>query len=237
MCFRKSCRIFGVVSYIVLNCILLSAAETEGQRLLAVFDLTSDGSLSSTELKTISDTISILANDQKAYTQFSREMMPELFNQIAIDHTALACSDMQCLLLLGNLIGAEVVIGGFITTTGKKTAIELQLIDVTEKRTLQTVSMTSTANRLDFTKTELPNLVKQLFRSPKDTSPVTTKHPGRKSIFASPLLYTGTALVSGGVAAAYYFLVYKKEGETPQGGDDKKPLPLDDIPIPTRGTQ
>jgi hypothetical protein len=133
-------------------------------------------------------------------------MLPELFNQLALDQSALVCSDQQCLILLGNLIGAAAVLGGSITTTGKQTTIELNLVDVSGKRTINNVLLTSVAKKSDFFENELPALVKNLLSSRANTSPLASKSSVKhKSVLSNPLLYTGALLVGGAAATRTIF--------------------------------
>lgn len=237
MLFLGSMRAICLAFSIVLCSLFFLFAEATEPKLLAVFDLASDGTVSIKSIKAISDRISELVQGNESYTQFNREMLPELFNQLALDQSALVCSDQQCLILLGNLIGAAAVLGGSITTTGKQTTIELNLVDVSGKRTINKVLLTSVAKKSDFIENELPALVKNLLSSRTNASPLASKPSvKRTSVLSNPLLYTGTLLVGGAAATAYYFLVYKKSDDHENAGQPvNEPLSLDDIPIPTRG--
>jgi hypothetical protein len=113
--------------------------------------------------------------------------------------------------------------------------IELNLIDVAEKKKISTVSITSTANKTDFLNKELPQLVKKLLDPDQPSQTVVIK---KKRVITNPFLYAGTILAGGAAASAYYFLVYKKD-DTQQTtpGPDNTPLSIDDIPMPGRGPE
>jgi hypothetical protein len=220
---------------VCICCLFFSVPESAEPKLLAVLDLASNGSIPQKNLKMLSDKISEIVNSDSTFVQFNREMLPELFNQLALDQSTLVCSDLQCLVLVGNLIGANVVLGGNATSIGKQITIELNLIDVTEKKSINTVSMTSTANKAEFTSKELPRLVKNLLDPDKPSQKVVIK---KKRVITNPFLYAGTVLAGGAAASAYYFLVYKKDDEKqPTPGPDNTPLSIDDIPMPGRGSE
>lgn len=236
MIYKKLIRPFSFTFALVLFGVYLSSGASPEQQLLAVFDLTSDSSISSKNLKAISDKISVLIEHDSAYSQFSRDMLPELFNQLAIDHSALICSDPQCLILLGNLIGANAAIGGFIKRSRERTIIELSLVNVSKKQIINTVSLTTAASITEFKEKELPELVKSLLGSRTNSSPLQSKSLKKKSAFSNPMLYIGTLVTGGAAAAAYYFLVHKKDDDHQTIGQPAtEPLSLDDIPIPARG--
>lgn len=236
MIYKRSINPFCFTFALLLFRVFLSSGASLEQQLLAVFDLTSDSSISAKNLKAISDNISVLVERDSSYSQFSREMLPELFNQLAIDHSALICSDPQCLILLGNLIGANAAIGGFIKRSRERTMIELSLVNVSKKQIINTVSLTTAASIVEFKEEELPELVKSLLGSRTNTSPLRSKSLKKKSAFTNPMLYVGTVVVGGAAAAAYYFLVYTKDDNHQSVGQpSSEPLSLDDIPIPARG--
>jgi len=229
---NKSGLIKTTLTALVIICgFLISFSESAEQKLLVVMDLYSDGSVTDDNIRSISDKISEIAANDSTYTQFSREMLPELFNQLAIDQASVKCSDRQCLALAGSIIGANAVIGGTISMNRKQMKIELNLVDVTAKASLNSVSILSSSKKSVFLEKELPAFVNNLLDS-NVSPPAKVKTAGKNRFFSSPFLYATMALAAG-AAAAFYFV---NDRDHSSGNGESIPLTLDDLPSPTRGS-
>lgn len=137
-------------------------SESAAQKSLVVIDLSSDGTVSAANIKTISDKISDAVSAHGGYTQFSRKMLPDLFRQLKADQSAVHCSDPQCLAVVGNFIGSNFIIGGMASLNQKQMSIRLHIVDVKSKNKLNSVSVASTAKKDIFLAKELPALVYRL---------------------------------------------------------------------------
>lgn len=169
-------KITNTKKYLVQNIfylIVISAISSTGQSYLAVMDLVSDGSVSKSSLITISDKISQSVNESK-YSQFDRTVLPELLKQFNMDDSTIACYDPQCLILIGNLIGANAVIGGILSRNNDFVNIKLNLVDASNKITLNTVSIKSASPKTEFLETEIPELVNRLFSGPQNVQSTVT---------------------------------------------------------------
>lgn len=214
--------------------LLLPAAFACGQNLLAVLDLQCDGSIPEKNVTAVSDRISEIIAKDTTYMQFERSMLPELLQQLSIYESAAECSNVQCLLVIGSLIGANYITGGSIRYDNRKTDIELHLVDVAGKKAVNSVSLQSKLPLQECVKTEIPALVTSLLHgTPGQGSAVAEK----KSIFKSPFLYIGTALVGGAAAGAYYYKFHYNETSDNPGESISSEVPLDDAPQRTRSSE
>jgi hypothetical protein len=219
-------RIFGGVRAALCATLLLTSL-VRGQNLLAVLDLENDGSVTQGEVTAICDRISGVIAKDSTYMQFERSQLPELLKQLYIEESATACSDPQCLTVIGSLIGANFVVGGSIRKNGRETVIELNLVDVAKKKAMNTVGISlKTSALLD---SEVPSLVKKLMDLDlHGTQKVASAE--KKGFFANPLLYIGTGLAGAVAGGAYYYVYYYKNDNT-NGTND---ISLDDAPARER---
>jgi|GEM_PF-2300260 len=217
------------VSGVILFCALIVSGSF-GQNFIAVLDLVSDGSVSPKVVREISDRISeSIASEDPSYMPFEREYIPELLKQFAVDQSATACSDPQCLTLMGSMIGATTVVGGSISRSKGETFIELNLVDVAQKRALNSVSFSSKAKKSVLLQSEIPALASSLL-SPD--SRVAKRKPGKKrGFFRNPVTYIGTALVGGAAFGAYY---YMSNNGGPDGKESTEEIPISDAPVRSR---
>lgn len=215
---------------------VLTLSVSAQQNLLAVLDLASDGSIPGKNLSLISDKISEVVAADGTYMLFTRNTLPELLKQFSIYESAAACSDQQCLVVTGSLIGANTMIGGSIKYEKNLTEITLNMVDVAGKQTINSVTMSTGSKKADFLKIEIPALVQSLL-NPGKVSPQ-PKLAAKKNFFTNPFLYAGTLLVGGAAAGAYYFKFYRHDDEgdgEPEIEEKDLPLSMDDIPVRTRG--
>jgi len=206
---------------------LLLCFQVNGQNLLAVLDVVSDGTVPAKNCTILSDTISAVLARDTTYMQFDRAMLPDLLGQLSVKDASTACSDPQCLALIGNMFGANYVIGGFVRYKDNLTEIELNLVDVGDKRALNTVSMKTGSRKKIIFSSEIPALVKDLL-NPHATPPPTKLIAEKKSVLTNPLLYVGTLLAGGLGAGAYYYKYYYQPSHTPT---PDKPDPV--VPEPS----
>lgn len=233
MLYRSCCTL-------VFICLLTFSASA--QKLLAVLNLVTDGSVPQKNLTIISDTISAAVARDSTYVQFDRAMLPDLLKQLMLDESSISCSDPQCLTIVGGLIGAEMMIGGMIKYANHATTIELNLVDVAERKAINSVSLSSGAKKSTLLGSEIPALVQSLLSAP-NSSPQAVVPPAQQnpSILKNPLLYVGTFLATGAAAGAYY---YKYHYRADDGGDpdpvdppivnDSPGLSMDDVPVRKR---
>ena len=228
--------------YTVSLLVLFHTAFAAGQNLLAVLDFECDGSVPQKGITAVSDRISQTIAEDSTYVQFQRSQIPELLKQLSIDESASSCSDKQCLTVVGSLIGANYMVGGSIRYKNHETSIEISLIDVAEKKVINSVSFSSGSKKKALFDTEIPALAKSLMNPAMQNPPVAGKKR-KKSFLANPFLYIGTGvagIAAGG--ACYYAFVYKRSAADGGGGgvndpDDPSDLSLDDAPARTRGEQ
>jgi hypothetical protein len=221
-------RLFGGVR-VALCATLLLTALVRGQNLLAELDLENDGSVTQSEVSAICDRISKVISKDSTYMQFERAQLPELLKQLYIEESATACSDPQCLTVIGSLIGANFVVGGSIRKNGKETVIELNLVDVANKKAVNTAGLQTKAQMNVLIESEIPALVKDLLAAEKNNSQKAASN-GKKTFFANPLVYIKTGLVSAIAGGAYYYLFCIKSNSTDKNND----IPLDDAPVRRR---
>lgn len=222
--------------FIVLSILIFFSQNNinaEENSLLAVIDVASNGTISKKNCKRISDTISAVVSRNSTFIQFDRTMLPELLNQLSVQESVTSCSDPQCLLLIGNLIGAEAVIGGFIRYRDKLTQIELNLISVSKKRALNTVTMSTGSGKRTFLKRELPILVRNLL-NPDAPPPPSKLIAEKRNILTRPIFYISTVLIGGAATGTYLYLngdldPYLGRSDTPQ----PDPSLFDNLPVRT----
>lgn len=160
-------------------------------------------------------------------------MIPELLKQLSISKSSAECSNVQCLLVIGSLIGANYITGGSIRYNKRKTDIELHLVDINSKKAVNSVSLQSKLPLRECAETELPALVNSLLRG---TSAKETTVAGKKPIVKNPFLYIGTALAGGAAVGAWY---YKRHYRSADGKASSGPqeISLDDAPVRKRETE
>lgn len=219
------------VCLLTLLLVLSGASIALGENLLAVLDLENDGTVSAKSIGIISDKISASIKNDTNYLQFDRSSIPELLQQLSIDQSATACSDVQCLTVIGSLIGANTMIGGTFRFAAKTTTIELNLVDVAAKKALNTVYLTSKSNKRDILEIEIPKLVKDLFSAEPQKQPK-QEIVRKKTLLTNPLLYVGTLFVGGAAAGAYYYKNYYNPAASPS--PDNSELPMGDAPERSR---
>lgn len=219
------------VRLLALSLLLSGASIALSENLLAVLDLENNGTISPKNIGTISDKISASIKNDTNYLQFDRRQIPELLKQLSIDQSATACSDPQCLTVIGSLIGANTMIGGTIRYAAKTTTIELNLVDVAAKKALNTVHLNSKSNKRDILEIEIPELVKNLFSAEPQKQPK-QEIVRKKTLLANPLLYVGTLVVGGAAAGAYYYKYYYNPAAT--RSPDNPELPMGDAPERSR---
>ncbi len=230
--YAKKCRKKikrGIQSALIA--ITLLTVQGRGQSLLAVLDLASDGSVPKKEITAISDKISGVIADDSTYIQFERSQLPELLKQLYIEESAAACSDIQCLIIIGNLIGANFIVGGSIRRTGKETEMSLNLVNVEKKQAMQNVAFKTTLKPYDILEMVIPAKVEALMTpGVKHKSKIAASAKGKKGFFTNPLLYIGTGLAGIAAGGAYYYFHYYKQPEV----DVTNEISLDDAPVRRR---
>jgi hypothetical protein len=219
----------------VLPLVLLLVSLSAGQNLLAVFDLQSDSSVSARTVSEISDRISAVIAEDSTYFQFERAQIPELLKQLLIDESASACSDVQCLTVIGSLIGANFMVGGSIRHKGRETSIELNLVDVAAKKIKNTVNLQCRSSKNALLETEIPALTKALMSSPSNK----IARPGsgnkeKKSVLKNPLVYIGTGVAGLAAGGVYYYFNYYKKGDAAPESSANGEISLGDAPARTR---
>lgn len=218
-------------SVATLFCVLFVSGSF-GQNFIAVLDLVSDGSVSPKVVREISDRISeSIASEDSSYMPFEREYIPELLKQFAVDQSATACSDPQCLTLMGSMIGANTIVGGSVSRSKGETFIELNLVDVARKTSLNSVSFSSRAKKSVLLQSEIPALASSLL-SP-DSRMAKRKSGKKRGFFRNPVTYIGTALVGGAAFGAYYYMSNYggPDGEEEHTGE----ISISDAPVRSRG--
>ena len=191
------------------------------QDLIAVLDVVSDGTVPANYCTIISDTISAIVARDTTYMQFDRAMIPDLLGQLTVKEAATACSDPQCLVLIGNLIGANLVIGGFIRYNNNLTEIELNLVSIEERRALNTVSISTGSKKSVILTSEIPALVSSLL-NPDVPLPPTKLVAEKKNFFTTPWPYAATLFAGAAGAGAYYYqYIYKPNRDGKPDNPDK----------------
>lgn len=198
-------RFFLAVCIVTVFIFLQSSSAASKPRLLAVVDIASNGTISKKICRRISDTVSAVISRDSSCVQFDRSMLPELMKQLSVEESMTSCSDPQCLLLIGNLIGADFVIGGFVRYKDRLTQIELNLISVSKKRALNTVTMSTGSGKRAFFRRELPLLVGNLL-NPDAPPPPSKLVADKRNIFTRPIFYISTLLVGGAASGAYLYM-------------------------------
>lgn len=228
--------------------LFLNVFPLSAQNYLAVMDLVSDGSVNKSALVALSDKISQSIPDN-SYSQFDRSIMPEILKQFSLDDSSFACYEPQCLIVIGNLIGANTLIGGFISRNNNETSLTLNLIDVASRSTLNSVTISSNSPRSQFLQTEIPGIVNKLLNKSQNLPPPVSamNNPvsspsskagterseknlkSGKTRNAKPAVFSsiGGAVGLGIVGLVLYF----------KNSDDGKesPISMDDVPVRVHG--
>lgn len=215
----------------ILLITIIYAVPSSGQNFLAVMDLVSDNSISKKGIIAISDKISQSITDSK-YSQFDRLILPELLSQLNIEEPFSACYNPQCLILAGSMIGANTIIGGFVSHNNNGIDIRLNLVDVKNKITLNIISVHSTSQKKAFMETEIPEIIKKLFSPSQNVniSSSTDNSKKKKTIFSRPPFYGGIAIIGLiGAGAIYYYQNYYKTNQS--NSDEDPPLSMDGAPV------
>ncbi|MBD3419294.1 MAG: hypothetical protein GF398_04165 [Chitinivibrionales bacterium] len=212
----------------LMLCILLACPiHSNAQKLLAVLDLDADGKISKDICNEIADKISEQAKTDTRFTVYDRSMYPYLFSSLDIDNID-TCSQPKCLTEIGNLIGANIVVGGTIEQARRQFHVYLMMVDAA------TGMITGNADfTIDPTKTgtrDLTIAVNALLNAYGTRTPekfkVRTKK--EKGFFRKPLVWVNIGVIgAAGAAAAVYFAL---EGSGEQDGK----LSMDDAPLRVR---
>lgn len=220
--------------------LLLWAGMTGGQNLLAVMDLQNTGNVSQQLIGDVCDKIGASLAADTNYMLFDRTMIPELLKQLNIGQSAASCSEIQCLSLIGSMIGANTVIGGTIAQTGKTTEITLNCVDVAGKKLKNTVSLSAKTSVELLIDKEIPALAKSLMQTTAPQS-VAVENDEEKNMLHNPLMrnplsYVGVVLLGGAAAGAYY---YKYHNNSVEGADgpDVVDVPKDPVQPPEESTE
>jgi predicted outer membrane repeat protein len=202
-----------------------------------VLDLVSDGSVSKNSCYLLSKKVNKVLISDGRYKLFDRKILPELLKQYAIDTLSQKCCDQHCLIEIGSLIGAEIIIGGKAILKDKSIYITLNMVDVKRKRNIQSITLTSKLSKKRVISKEIPLIVEMLIESETlyqqsifDEEQQKNKLKveaikRRRSFFRNTALYGG-AILAGSLSALICFYILDREKEE----KDDRPLSMDDLP-------
>jgi hypothetical protein len=214
-------------------CFFFSLFGANDQKLVAVFDLRCDGTVSSGSLAPISDKISDEIAKDSRFTTFDRKYLPFVLEPILKERLS-PCTTDQCLAEIGKLIGANQIVAGSIRQANFKIIIQLDCIDMEKSRKVNSITKTMAVKKEDFISKKVPQLVKELMGNPlsqssKQATAFTSEKPENKSFLSGPTLIGGISAVAVGAAAATYLLTKKKSVTA-----SEEDLPLGSIPEHTK---
>lgn len=221
---------------ILLLIIFFISSITAKENFCVVLDLISDGSVSKSSCSLLSHTINKILIIDGRYNLFDRKVLSDLLKQFDLYKLSHECYDQECLATIGNLIGAQIIIGGKAVYKNKSISIILNMIDVKQKKKIQTVTINTRESKKRVIKEEIPIIVEMLLES--ETSYQLSKFnqkkkskniKRRKLPYKNLLFYTGAIFVGGASGILCYYFINKKEKKI-----DDKPLSMDDVPQRTR---
>jgi hypothetical protein len=157
---------------------LSSAAETK--ELIAVIDLSSDGTVSPATIDSVCGKIGGTIAGNKRYEVFGREFLPFTLKSVGMpEHPR--CSEITCLADIGRKIGTKYIVGGSIRFIKKEWIINLKLVNTESGFLLGTVTKKSDLIKKTFISQKLPSLARELLRFnrtvPADQSTVVANEP------------------------------------------------------------
>jgi hypothetical protein len=210
------------------------------QKLIAVFDLRSDGTISLPAIQRICDKLSTEIATDRGYLVFERKYLPFVLEPLQKGQTA-PCTTAQCLSGLGKQIGATHIIAGSIMQKNGKITIKLECIDVEKALNVNSISKTIAITKEDFISKQVPALAQDIMNDeptiksaalaseknePTVQSVATTPEKSeKKSFFNGPIIGGISAIALGGIGVAAY-LYTKKTPKKTEDGD----LPLGNVP-------
>jgi hypothetical protein len=217
-----------VTSFLFLLLIwpVLHAAETGN--LVAVMDLTSDGSVSPSAIDSLCDIICQSISSNILYEVFDRKFLPFTLQSLGRpEHPR--CSETPCLIDIGRDIGAKYMIGGSIKKVKTDYIIHLNLINSESKISIGTVSKRARVSKIAFIKQKLPSLVNELLvlnnqQVNIDKAPYAAANKPAPAIITQP-----PANITGKQPETEKQFIVKTEAGTPQSQQLVIPEEMGDI--------
>lgn len=132
-----------VVCYSVffLACLVkpVRSQGSDGRPSLAILDFQSSGEVSSGESSTLTNRFRGLLVNTQAFTVLEREEMAEILKEQDFVLTD-ACNTQECVVEVGQLLGAQRIIAGHIGKIGQTYTMDVRMIDVSSGKILTTQS-------------------------------------------------------------------------------------------------
>ncbi len=147
--FRQLQPVFKLLLFILFLRSISYATETGN--LIAVIDLASDGTVSTSTIDSVCEVIYQTIVSDKRYEVFDRRFLPFSFQSLGLSGRS-SCFEASCLMDLGAAIGSRYVIGGSIQKVKKGFLIRLTLVNSESKEHVGTISKmvkTSTGTTLN----------------------------------------------------------------------------------------
>ena len=118
----------------------LRAAEESGAKRerIAVWDLLPKGGLSADEAALISDRLRLEIVNLNLFDVFEREQMNSILQEQGFQQSGM-CSESECLVQVGQLIGVRKIVGGTVGKIGSTYSINVKLLDVATGKILKPI--------------------------------------------------------------------------------------------------
>jgi hypothetical protein len=192
--------------------------------LIAVNNLEGRG-VTPDEAATLSDVLRTELLNTGRYKVMERTQMEAILKEQGFQQSG-ACSDQQCMVEMGQLLGAELLVAGSIGKVGKAYSINVRIISIRTSEIVKNVSHNYSGAIEELLTSEIKKVAIKLATPDKDApapaaaAPASGSTPGKKkSSMGTILIVSGVSLavVGGGIAA--FVLLNNNTSSTPAATD------------------
>lgn len=139
------------------------------------------------------------------YRLVARSDMTEVFKEQGFQLTG-ACDDASCLVEIGKVLGAELIIGGSVSQVGDYYTVTIRIVDVATGEVVNSVSSSEYFSSERLLNKGVRRLVDQLLNSKR-----------RNQLLTSPYFWGGAAAAVG-AGTAVYLQMTKDDNNGPENG-------------------
>jgi hypothetical protein len=181
------------------------------------------------EAATLTDVLRTELLNTGKYKVMERTQMEAILKEQGFQQSG-ACTDQQCMIEMGQLLGAELLVAGSVGKVGKAFSINVRVISIKTSEILSNVSQAYTGPIEDLLTSEMKKVVLKLTAEPAKVKQAGKAAPeqqkpaeDKKQVAQKPglngtiLAITGGAIVViGGGTAAYFILNKGKKSGNPE---------------------
>jgi hypothetical protein len=161
----------------VLCVFIISYCQTD--EVVVVADIVNQGNLSEKNIKRVRDCVRFQVNKNKRFILLGPDIMAMMLQGqgLAIDSN---CSDLKCLVKLGNDLTTKKVIGGVLRRSGNTIEMNLKMVDVAGNKILNTASINVKTSIEELINVHIPGLLNNLMYQGQSTlTSIAEGHSGK----------------------------------------------------------